>query len=153
MVRVRSLRILGTLSPSVLPGTVHRTMTDTPERLAEKWGIPVVDVRLPDGLAGCTDGRTIWVDDRLTSTERHCTIAHELVHIDAGHTGHQSPKVEAWVRRRTAAWLLGRVDVVHALRTHPTVWDAAEHLGVTVPVLRDHLAALECLGVHDAHGH
>lgn len=147
---VRSRRTPTGLSASVRVGTVHRTMTDTPERLAEKWGIPVVDVRLPDGLAGCTDGRTIWVDDRLTSTERHCTIAHELVHIDAGHTGHQSPKVEAWVRRRTAEWLLGGADVAHALRTHPTVWDAAEHLEVTVPVLRDHLHAqgVDCARRH-----
>lgn len=117
-----------------------------PQATADDYGIPVRVVRLPDGLAGCTDGTRIWVDDRLTLTERRCTLAHELVHVWAGHTGHQSPKVESWVRRTTARLLLRGHDVQAVLRTEPTLWDAADRLGVTVPVLTDHLTTLE--GVH-----
>lgn len=117
-----------------------------PQRTADEYGVPVRVVRLPDGLAGCTDGTRVWVDDRLTLTERRCTLAHELVHIWAGHTGHQSPKVEAWVRRTTARLLLRGHDVDQVLRTEPTLWDAADRLGVTVPVLTDHLTATE--GAH-----
>ena len=110
-----------------------------PQRTADQYGVNVHVVRLPDGLAGCTDGTRVWVDDRLTLTERRCTLAHELVHVWAGHTGHQGPKVEAWVRRTTARLLLRDQDVTSVLRTEPTLWDAAERLGVTVPVLTDHL--------------
>lgn len=114
-----------------------------PQATADDYGIPITVARLPGALAGCTDGTRIWVDDRLTHTERRCTLAHELVHVWAGHTGHQAPKVEAWVRRTTARLLLTGHDVHRVLRTEPTVWDAADTLGVTVPVLTDHLTTLE----------
>lgn len=110
-----------------------------PQATADDYGIPVTAVRLPGTLAGCTDGTRIWVDDRLTHTEQRCTLAHELVHVWAGHTGHQGPKIEAWVRRTAARLLLRGHDVERVLRTEPTLWDAADRLGVTVPVLTDHL--------------
>lgn len=110
-----------------------------PQDTADQYGIPVHTVRLPGALAGVTDGHTIWVDDRLTLVERRCTIAHELVHVWAGHARHQPPKVEAWVRRTTAGLLLRDHDVHTTLRTEPTLWDAADALHVTIPVLTDHL--------------
>ena len=110
-----------------------------PEDTAHRAGIPVHTLRLPDQLAGCTDGTRVWVDDRLTAVERRCTIGHELVHVWAGHTSHQPPKAELWVRRHTAHLLLRGTDVHGVLRTEPTLWDAADRLGVTVPVLTDHL--------------
>ena len=63
--------------------------------------------RLPDGMAGATDGAgRIWLDDRLTTTERGCVLTHELVHIEAGHHGHQTEAVETWVREQTARRLI-----------------------------------------------
>lgn len=35
---------------------------------------------LPDGVAGLTDGTTIWLNPRLTPAGRCCTLTHELVH-------------------------------------------------------------------------
>lgn len=110
-----------------------------PEDTAHRAGVPIHTVTLPGQLAGCTDGHQVWVDHRLTLVERRCTIGHELVHVWAGHTGHQPPEVESWVRRHTAHLLLRGCDVRGALRSEPTLWDAAESLGVTVPVLLDQL--------------
>lgn len=111
---------------------------DLPERIAAILGIPVHAVRLPTNLAGVTDGTSIWVDHRLTSVERRCTIAHELVHIEAGHTHHQSPKVEAWVRRRTAEWLIPW-EHLWAHRHSVDLYDIADQLDVTRHVLLDRL--------------
>lgn len=113
-----------------------------PEETADRAHIPITTTRLPGGLAGCTDGARVWVDDRLTPVERRCTIGHELVHIWAGHASHQPPKTELWVRRHAAALLLRGADVHGALRTEPSMWDAADTLYVTVPVLTDHLERL-----------
>lgn len=109
-----------------------------PERIAADLGIPILIARLPTNLAGVTDGSRIWVDDRLTAVERRCTIAHELVHIDAGHNCHQPPKIEAWVRRRAAQWLIPW----HRLWEHRHVvnlHELADCLDVTRPVLLDRL--------------
>lgn len=113
-----------------------------PEDTAHKAGIPVHTVTLPGRLAGCTDGRQVWIDRRLTIVERRCTIGHELVHIWAGHTGHQPPKIERWVRRHAAALLLRGADVAGTVRHADALWDVADHLHVTVPVLTDHLERL-----------
>ena len=110
-----------------------------PEKTAHTWGVPVYTVTLPNNLAGITDGRQVWVDHRLTTVERRCTIGHELVHVWAGHTSHQPPKTERWVRQHAANLLLREQDVHSALRTEPTLWDAADRLSLTVPVLTDHL--------------
>ena len=67
------------------PASTVSRMWD-PQRTADEYGIPVHVARLPGGLAGCTDGAQVWVDDRLTLTELRCTLAHELVHVWAGHT-------------------------------------------------------------------
>lgn len=39
---------------------------------------------LPAGIAGLTDGHTIWLNPLLTEAGRRCTLAHELVHLDRG---------------------------------------------------------------------
>jgi len=39
---------------------------------------------LPAGIAGLTDGHTIWLNPNLTPAGRRCTLAHELIHIERG---------------------------------------------------------------------
>lgn len=41
-------------------------------------------IDLPTGVAGLTDGHTIWLNPKLTTAGRRCTLAHELIHIDRG---------------------------------------------------------------------
>ncbi|PZO71028.1 MAG: hypothetical protein DI634_01170 [Kocuria palustris] len=73
------------------------------ETVADDARLSVSPAGLPDGMAGRTDGAgRIWLDDRLTATERRCV----LTHVEAGHYGHQSEAVEGWVREQTARRLI-----------------------------------------------
>jgi len=93
-------------------------------------GIDVHTIPL-ERLSGCTDGTTIWLDTHLTTTERRCTLTHELVHITRGHTGHQPPAVEAAVREETAR-LLVPWAALHASRgAQLEIWHLVQELGVT----------------------
>ncbi|WP_207387889.1 ImmA/IrrE family metallo-endopeptidase [Kocuria marina] len=84
-------------------------------------------------LSGCTDGTAIWLDTHLTTTERRCTLTHELVHITRGHTGHQLPAIEAAVREETAR-LLVPWAALHASRgAQLEIWNLVQELGVTPP--------------------
>lgn len=57
----------------------------------DPWETVAADARLTVTTARLTDGAgRIWLDGRLTATERHCVLTHELVHVEAGHHGHQS---------------------------------------------------------------
>ena len=47
-------------------------------------------------LSAVADGHsTIWLDQRLTVVEARCALAHELVHLELGHDGHQPSAIEA----------------------------------------------------------
>lgn len=73
---------------------------------ASEW-LRVITQRLPDGLAGATDGTgRIWLDDRLTAVERRCVLTHELIHVEVGREGHQGEHAERWVRKQTARRLV-----------------------------------------------
>lgn len=119
---------------------------DLGDRLAERIGVLVVSVRLPGFLVACTDGNTIWVDDRLTLRERHCAIVHELVHIEAGHRECQPASVERKVRRLAAGRLVSwEAAWEHAAWAH-SLDELAEELFVTMSVLSDWIGTLS----HDA---
>lgn len=100
-------------------------------------GLTVSITRLPDRLYGATDGRTIYLDDRLTEREMRCVLTHELVHLDAGHETCQPPAVERAVRHRTADLLIPADLLGVTLQWTTCPHEAAEELQVTVPVLRD----------------
>lgn len=112
------------------------------ERLAEAMGVRVVTHRMPGLLVAATDGRTIYVDDRLTQRERRCAIYHELVHIEAGHDDCQPPAIEKKVRAAAAARLVSWEAVwEHAPWAH-SLDELAEDVLVTKSVLRDWIGAL-----------
>jgi len=101
-------------------------------------GIYVHTVPL-EQLSGCTDGTTIWLDTHLTSTERRCTLTHELVHITRGHTGHLPQAAEDAVREETAR-LLVSWEALHAhCGAQLEIWHLAQELGVTPQVLADRI--------------
>lgn len=102
-------------------------------------GLTVTITRLPDRIYGATDGRTIYLDNRLTEREMRCVLTHELVHLDAGHESCQPPSVERDVRLRTAQALVSEAMLKRTLAWTGCPHEAAEELHVTVPVLRDRI--------------
>lgn len=104
--------------------------------------VEVQVVRLPDKIAGCTDGQTIYMDDRLTILEQRCVLTHELVHVHREHDGCQPPAVEREVRAQTARVLVPFDALQDALCWSGSLREVAEELHVTVPVLEDRLDIL-----------
>ncbi|MEX3600533.1 ImmA/IrrE family metallo-endopeptidase [Kocuria carniphila] len=121
------------------------------------WVIELgIDVHLIplERLSGCTDGTTIWLDTRLTTTERRCTLTHELVHLSRGHEGHQPPTVEESVRAETARLLLPWAHIADHAHAQVSVYDLAHELGVTPRTLGDRIryASAEERFVLQGHG-
>jgi hypothetical protein len=96
--------------------------------------------RLPDGILGQTDGRTIIVDDRLSAAQMFVTVQHELVHIEMGHSRHQPEHIEADVRYETARRCLPVEAMVGACTGD--IEQTARALGVTRKVLMDRAVTL-----------
>lgn len=106
-------------------------------------GVHVHIVELPDGIRGATDGINVWLSRRLGQRDRRSTLAHELRHLDAGHTSRQPPAVEKLIRTATARWLLPDiVPIGEALAWAHSLEEAAEELWVSTRTLRDRLEHL-----------
>lgn len=98
---------------------------------------------LPPGMRGATDGTSsVWLERRLLQVERRCTLTHELVHVDLGHTEAQDAKTESKVRRITAQRLIDWDALVDAFRWAHNAAEAADELWVTLDVLEDRLRFL-----------
>lgn len=97
----------------------------------------VFRVRMNDGVAARTDGKDIWVDDRLNDIQLKCAIMHEKVHIERGHGTHQVEAVEQAVRFETAQRLLPEMSGGCGGGSIKT---AAINRGVTRQVLMDRAA-------------
>ena len=97
--------------------------------------------RLQDGYAGYTDGKDVYLDDRLNAVQTLCTLQHELIHLEMGHLGHQTEDVEMQVRYETARRLLPLDRIVGVCKT-ANIATTAKKLGVTRQVLMDRAATL-----------
>ena len=97
---------------------------------------------LPPPYRAVTDGQHIWMQKGLLQVERRCTLAHELVHIDCGHTDHQDERTEHRVRREAAKRLLSVDQLIPVALWTQNVGEAADELWVTVEVLEDFVDAL-----------
>ena len=97
--------------------------------------------RMQAGYAGYTDGKDVYLDDRLSAEQTLCTLLHELVHLEWGHEGHQPEDVEMQVRYEVARRLLPLDRVVGACKTG-SLAGIAKHLGVTRQVVMDRAATL-----------
>lgn len=109
------------------------------------WGTTLVEIvrtRFDDGRAACTDGKTIWVDDRLNTAQLKCAIAHELIHIERGHGTRQREEIEMGVRYEAARRLLPLAALVRRCRVGGDLADIAKGLGVTRQVLMDRAVTL-----------
>lgn len=108
--------------------------------LAEKYPrIQVVTARL-ERVSGLTNGTdVIWLDDRLLQVEQRCTLTHEIVHVELGHTTCQPPASERMVRIQTARLLIDERDLVAASSWARDEHELADELHVTPHVLRDRI--------------
>jgi len=100
---------------------------------------PIIVRRMPDGMAAATDGEFIYVDDRLNAIQLKCAVLHEEIHIELGHSTHQTEAVEMMVRYEAARRLLP--DMSQGC-SGGSIKDAAVSLGVTRQVLMDRAATL-----------
>lgn len=104
----------------------------------------VVEWRRPHHEApGATDGASrIWLDPRMSQTERRSVLTHELVHLEYGHAGCQPTAVERRVRDAAARTLISHEDLAAALPWAMSLEELADDLWVPPLVLRDRLAGL-----------
>ena len=85
-----------------------------------------------DGRCGETNGRDlIRLDKRLLQVERRCTLAHELVHLEAGEGRPCSVSREREVNQIAAARLVPFEALVRASRWARDPLELAEELWVT----------------------
>lgn len=109
--------------------------------------VHVVWTRLPGDYRGVTDGRTIWMDERLCQVQRREVVTHETLHIERGIIPADDNE-ERRVERLAAKRLIDLDDLVDALRwnRHPTIESLADMLWVepaTVQTRVDHLTPIE----------
>lgn len=98
---------------------------------------------MPDGIRGATNGTsTIWMEPRLLQVERRCTLAHELAHVDLGHTSCDDLKAEQAACRRTARQLISWDALIDVFKWAHNAYEAADELWVTPEVLEDRLRFL-----------
>lgn len=98
---------------------------------------------LPSTVLGCTDGTSIWLTVEQTVAEARCTLAHELIHLERGHSTCQPPDVEADVAREAARRLIPIDELAAALAQTRNEFETAEMLWVDVDTLRTRLAFLD----------
>lgn len=98
---------------------------------------------MPDGYLGATDGaNAIWMDPDQLQVERRCTLAHEIAHIDLGHTDCSDERDETQAQRLTANRLITWDALVDVFKWADNPHEAADCLWVTVDVLEDRLRFL-----------
>lgn len=98
---------------------------------------------LPPGIRGITDGTSaIVLEHRQLQVERRCTLAHELAHIDLGHTTETTVQEETTARRYAAQKLIEWDALVDVFKWAHNAHEAADELWVTPEVLEDRLRFL-----------
>ncbi|UXE05011.1 IrrE-like protein [Gordonia phage Lton] len=106
--------------------------------------VKVVWTRLPGAVRAVTDGRTIWMDERLCQVQRRIAVCHETFHIERGIIPADSFE-ERRVEVLTAQRMIALDDLVEALRWNraPTEAALADMLWVEPATVRTRLAHLE----------
>lgn len=88
---------------------------------------------------------TVWLDKHLLQVERRCSLTHELIHIERGHTSCQSASEELSVRAETARRLIPFSALLEQKRWSRSTEELADCLWVTPRVLLDRIELLEPL--------
>lgn len=105
--------------------------------------VDVVWMYMDGSLRGYTDGRTIWMDCRLTQVQRRVVVCHETIHIEQGLIPATDAEEEI-VRRLVAERLIELPDLIEVLRENrqPYICELAEALWVDEPTIRTRLENL-----------
>src|SRR5690606_41718859 len=82
------------------------------------------------------------MDPRQSQAQRRCTIAHELAHIELGHTGGCTGAEEAQARRLAARWLIDMDRLLDARAWSEELEEVAEERWVDLDTLYARLDAL-----------
>lgn len=132
------------------PPTVGGMSLPHPWAEFRKWPATRIFWRdLGHGVRGKTDGKDVWVSNKLLQVERRCVAAHEQEHLRRGHTSCVPGTEENRVRFAAAKWLVPDPHKV----ADAIVWSgndvvlAADHLWVDVPTM---LARLDKRYMHPA---
>ena len=105
--------------------------------------IEVIWQHLDDDVLAETDGHsTIWMDPRQRQAKRRCTLAHELAHIELGHTDGCTPREDVAADRLAARRLIDMHRLLDALRWAEDLREVADELWVDEPTLMARLDAL-----------
>ncbi len=96
-----------------------------------------------DGRLGETDGATvIRLHPHQSQVQRRCTLAHELAHIELGHTAGCNSLEEKQATQLAARWLITMPMLLDALRWTEELEEAADILWVDMPTLMARLDGL-----------
>jgi hypothetical protein len=105
--------------------------------------VEVVFQKMPEGVHGRTDGVTIFVAEGLNARQLLCTVAHEMVHVERGHSTRQLESEEMSVRYETSRRLVQLDRLIRTCSVEGRPLSArARELGVTKRVLMDRAATL-----------
>lgn len=120
-------------------------------------GVTVVWRRPRADLPAATNGvDRIWIDPDWSQVEIRCGLAHEIVHLEHRHQGHQPQSVERQVRYETARRLISIEDLRAAAAWAHSRADLRDELHVTDMVLLDRLSCItddELLMLQNATSH
>lgn len=108
--------------------------------------VELVLADLPDGVDGWTDGRTVWIDRRLSQTQRRCALAHELQHLRRGILP-ADPAEERICDELAARQLIALDDLIDGFRWTLDRDGLAAHLWVDDRTLEVRLNALDPIEV------
>lgn len=119
---------------------------------------PHVELRfteLPDGIWGETDGRTVWLDQRLNQAQRRSVLTHELWHLRRG-IRPACPDEERICDELAARELISIGALIDAFRWTQDPRSLASHLWVDHHTLAVRLGTLDPIEVaeleHETNG-
>jgi len=110
--------------------------------LRERPTVQLHMIDLPDGVLGATDGEHIWIERRQRQAQRRSTLAHELEHLDRGHTGCQPAAIELEVEAAAARKLIPLTALAEAIVWASCEDELAQDLWVDRAMVRVRLSTL-----------
>jgi len=112
------------------------------QELRNRPDITLTWQQLAPGRLAETDGHDIWMAPHPMQTWRRCTLAHELAHIDLGHTDGCSPAEETQASVLAARRLIPIESLADALVWSPLPEIVADQLWVDLDTLEVRLGHL-----------
>ena len=100
---------------------------------------------LPQNMRGLyvPEHRTIWLRDRLSDTQKLCTLQHELIHVERGDNGAQASRIEAKIDEEAARRLISHTEYMLAEQMYgENRYVLARELDVTPAIIEAYQRAL-----------